>query len=115
MNRVEWKLWTGLSGRQLAGFKFRRQAPIGPYIVDFYCPERRLIIEVDGPPHGETKWSELHDAERDRRLEAHGCRVLRITADEAYEKTDDVLEYLYWELVGNGPSPPRLTARRTSP
>ena len=115
MTKAELKLWSRLCGRQLAGFKFRRQAPIGPYVVDFYCPARKLVIEVDGPQHGETKLSEFQDAERERWLEAHGYRVIRFTADEAYYNTDGTLEFLYWELVGEGPTPPRLTARRTSP
>ena len=115
MTKAELKLWSRLCGRQLAGFKFRRQAPIGPYVVDFYCPARKLVIEVDGPQHGETKLSEFQDAERERWLEAHGYRVIRFTADEAYYNTDGTLEFLYRELVGEGPTPPRLTARRTSP
>jgi len=112
MTKVEWKLWSRLNRRQLAGFKFRRQAPIGPYVVDFYCPALRLVIEVDGPHHDET---ELEDAERDRWLKARGYRVLRFSADEVYDETDDVAETLYWEVGRGSPSPPRLAARRTSP
>ena len=101
MTKVEWKLWSRLSRRQLAGFKFRRQAPIGPYVVDFYCPALRLVIEVDGPHHDET---ELEDAERDRWLKARGYRVLRFSADEVYDETDDVAETLYWEVGRGSPS-----------
>jgi very-short-patch-repair endonuclease len=115
MTQVERKLWSELSRRQVGGFKFRRQAPIGPYVVDFYCPARRLVIEVDGPQHGETPLSEFQDAERDRWLQARDYRVIRFTSDEAYNETDDVVETLYWELVGDSPTPPRLATRRTSP
>jgi very-short-patch-repair endonuclease len=112
MTEVERKLWSRLSRRQLAGFKFRRQAPIGPYVVDFYCPAGRLVIEVDGPTHIAT---EIPDAERDRWLEARGYRVLRFDADQAYDETDAVVEALYREVAAGSPSPPRRAARRTSP
>ena len=63
--------------------------------MDFYCPALRLVIEVDGPHHDET---ELEDAERDRWLKIRGYRVLRLSADEVYDETDDVAEALYREV-----------------
>ena len=51
MTDAERKLWHLLRRKQLAGFRFRRQAPIGPYIADFFCPQTKLIIELDGAPH----------------------------------------------------------------
>ena len=68
-----------MRGRKLGGYKFRRQAPIGPYIADFYAPEARLVVEVDGPIHDQQ---EAADNERTRYLEARGIRVVRIRADD---------------------------------
>ena len=71
----EQKLWATLRGKQL-GVKFRRQHGIGHYIVDFYCPERKLVIEVDGDSHY-TEAAHLKDAQRDNYLQQLGLRVLR--------------------------------------
>ena len=69
-------LWTYLQNRKLLGKKFRRQSSVGPYIVDFYCPECRVAIELDGSVH--TSFQKLeYDAERDRYLQELGIRVLR--------------------------------------
>jgi len=85
MTKVEWKLWAQLRNRQLGGFKFRRQAPIGPYVADFVCFSARLIIEVDGPSHDirldydarRTEWFHRQGFDpRDRRTgrrSARGC------------------------------------------
>ncbi len=70
---AERKLWLLLRSRRFAGYKFRRQAPLGPYILDFICFERRLIIEADGSQHVENG----SDVRRDRWLEAEGFRVRR--------------------------------------
>ena len=71
---VETKLWFRLRGRQICGVKFRRQHPIGPYIVDFCCPDRGLVVELDGGQHAEHTSS---DQARTRFLEAEGYRVVR--------------------------------------
>ena len=71
---AEAKLWPLLRNRNLDGYKFRRQHPIGFYIVDFYCHEARLIIELDGRSHDEQI---EYDAERTEGLEGEGYRVLR--------------------------------------
>ena len=55
MSRTERRLWQRLKGRQLNGFKFRRQVPLGPYVVDFACLEARLVVEVDGEHHAEQR------------------------------------------------------------
>jgi very-short-patch-repair endonuclease len=73
MTPAERVLWYTLRDRRFMGVKFRRQVPIGPYIADFYCPEHRLIIEADGGGHGGPR-----DHARDRWLEDHGFRVLRL-------------------------------------
>ena len=74
---TEARLWAALRNRQLSGAKLRRQQQIGPFIVGFFCPEHRLIVEVDGAIH-ETQRE--HDEERQRMLESCGYRVIRVTA-----------------------------------
>ena len=69
-------LWNKLKGRRMLGYQFARQKPIGPYIVDFYCPALRLVIEVDGESHRERF---QRDMERQKDLEEMGLEVLRFT------------------------------------
>ena len=76
MTPAEIRLWLRLSRRQLDGLRFRRQAPLGTYIVDFFCPERKLIVELDGDHHG-YDFNIAADAERAAWLELQGQRVLR--------------------------------------
>ncbi|MCA1670043.1 MAG: DUF559 domain-containing protein [Thermomicrobia bacterium] len=73
---TEARLWAALRNRQLNGAKFRRQQQIGPCIVDFFCPEHRLIVEVDGTIHDTQQ---AHDEERQRLLESCGYRVIRVS------------------------------------
>lgn len=75
MTPAERKLWAVLRGLPM---RFRRQRPTGPYIVDFYCAEGGLVIEVDGESHYSSK-GQAHDAERDAYLQSLGLRVLRFT------------------------------------
>jgi len=75
--RGEGRLWSWLRNRQCSGFKFRRQTPIGPYIIDFYCAELQLAIELDGGHHN-APWMNEYDGRRSRDLQHHGIRVLRI-------------------------------------
>jgi len=85
---AERRLWAALRGRQLAGFKFRRQHPIGPFVVDFVCLDHGLIIEADGGQHAES----TGDADRTQWLEDHGWRVLRFWNNEILSNTEGVLE-----------------------
>ncbi len=85
---AEGKLWQRLRNRKLDGLKFRRQDPIGPYIVDFVCMSERLIVELDGPSHDERQ---DHDAARTRWLESEGYRVLRFLNEDVHRSIDDVL------------------------
>jgi very-short-patch-repair endonuclease len=73
---AERKLWTILRDRRIAGLKFFRQYSIGPYILDFYCPDERLAVEVDGGQHADVQGQE-HDAKRDRYLRELNIRVIR--------------------------------------
>ncbi|MDZ7749829.1 MAG: DUF559 domain-containing protein [Halofilum sp. (in: g-proteobacteria)] len=98
MTDAEHRLWYHLRARRFAGFRFRRQQPIGPYIVDFECFRARLVVEVDGGQHADTR---DQDAARTRYLRACGYRVLRFWNHEVLTETDAVLERLWQELVGD--------------
>src|SRR5260370_34459725 len=78
MSGTELRVWIRLRGRKLDGWKFRRQHPIGPYYVDFYCPAAKLIVEIDGPRHDYS--NDAYDMRRQAWLEAEGFRVIRFTA-----------------------------------
>ena len=88
---VEALLWRYLRRRQLNGFRFRRQHPIGPYIADFACLEPKLVIELDGSQHIEDA---ARDRRRDRFLRQQGYRVLRFTNDKVSADVDTVLEVI---------------------
>jgi very-short-patch-repair endonuclease len=90
---AEAKLWQHLRNRQLGGWKFVGQAPVGAYFGDFLCRELKLVIEVDGPSHGESH-EVAADADRTRELEAQGYRVLRITNTDIFENLDGALDWL---------------------
>jgi|SRR5665213_839727 len=85
---VERTLWFALRGRRLAGTKFRRQVPIGSYIVDFVCIEQKLIVELDGGQHGDQT---AYDDRRTDFLSREGYRVLRFWNNELVENFDGVL------------------------
>ena len=87
----ERKLWQRLRNRQLSGAKFRRQHPIGPYIVDFFCLEARLTIELDGSQHGEEAQARA-DERRTEYLQQQGYTVLRFWNEEVLDNLDGVLE-----------------------
>jgi very-short-patch-repair endonuclease len=82
---TERRLWRLLRDRRLAGLKFRRQVPIGPYVADFVCLSARLIVEADGPLHDEA-----HDAKRDAWLGGQGFRVLRFPNAMIAERPQEV-------------------------
>jgi very-short-patch-repair endonuclease len=108
MNDVEKLLWSRLRAHRMDGRKFRRQHPLGNYIVDFVCLEARLIIEVDGDTHGNDVREAL-DAQRTAYLEKLGFRVIRFWNDYVMTELDNVTETI-WEvlnpgLVNSSPSP----------
>jgi len=84
-------LWDRLKKKQLSGKKFRRQYSVGPYTLDFFCPEARLAVELDGEPHFNVIRQEL-DAKRDRYLEELGIVVLRFENRDVFENLEFVLE-----------------------
>lgn len=94
---AEQQLWGSLKGRGLCEFKFRRQHSIGPYIVDFYCPEKRLAVELDGAVH-ENELARERDRRRDAFLEQHGIRVLRFPNDAVFERPEQMLSEILQAL-----------------
>jgi very-short-patch-repair endonuclease len=87
---AEQRLWQYLRSGQLAGYGFRRQHPVGPFIVDFFCPAVKLVIEVDGDSHAEQA---EHDAERTRWLgEQKRYRVIRFTNEEVQHNIEAVVD-----------------------
>jgi very-short-patch-repair endonuclease len=83
---AEIRLWSRLRRKQLDSFRFRRQQPLGNYVVDFFCPEAKLIIEVDGGQHAEESDT------RQRWLEARGYRVVRFWNNDVLGNTEGVLQ-----------------------
>lgn len=86
---AEATLWTALKARRLGGFRWRRQFGIGPYIVDFYCPAARLVVELDGAVHDAPEARQYDDA-RTRFLRADGVRVLRFENRVVFEDPEGV-------------------------
>ena len=90
---AERKIWYWLRHRYLGGHKFRRQHPIDSYILDFYCPELKLCIEVDGQSH-DTEATVLYDTKRTVGLATHGVTVVRLRNEHIGEQPDGA-----WSLI----------------
>ena len=98
---AELRLWCLLRDRRLSGFKFRRQVPVGPYIVDFLCVGAKLIVEADGSQHAESP----RDKARDAYLGSQGWKVLRFWNNEVLQNREGVLEtILAHARPASGPS-----------
>ena len=110
MTGPETRLWSALRARQLQGMKFRRQHGIGPYIVDFYCPEQSLVIEVDGDSHANADQI-VRDQLRDKYFQSLGLRVIRYFNDDIVKNVAGVLEDLA-EKLASGSTSPRPSLRR---
>ncbi len=91
-------LWSHLRRRQILGYKFRRQFSVGAYVLDFYCPELKLAIEVDGSSHDSIR-SQRNDLERQTYLEGFGIRFLRFRNDEVEFQTDGVIAAIRKDIV----------------
>jgi len=103
MTDAEHKLWYFLRGHRFHGIKFKRQKPIGPYIVDFVCVQHALIIEVDGGQHADSS----ADKQRDTWLQQRGWRVLRVWNNDVLVNTAAVLEVIHQAVFAVPlPSPP---------
>jgi len=94
MTDAEKKLWQRLRAKQLKGLKFLRQYIIGSYIVDFYCHEEQVVIEIDGSGHMTEKGKEK-DIKRDNYLKSLEIKVFRFNNLEVLNNTDSVMEYLF--------------------
>ena len=94
MNDTEWHVWLRLRGKQVAGYKFRRQMSIGPYFADFVCLSERLVVEIDGPFHDEES-----DARKTAYLESQGFRVARFPVGDVDDSLDEVIHAIYCRLV----------------
>src|SRR5262245_49621288 len=95
MTEAERLLWAKLRKRRFASFKFRRQVPLGPFIADFVCFEKSLIIELDGGQHTVQR---EYDVQRTRWLEDHGFRVVRVWNYELREERETVDEMIWMRL-----------------
>jgi len=103
---AEQLIWRHLKNRQIAGFKFRRQHPLPPFIVDFVCLEAGLVVELDGGQHVERS---AQDAARTSKLNEMGFRVIRFWDDEALKQTEAVLEEVLRQLTASRPLTPALS------
>jgi very-short-patch-repair endonuclease len=101
MTDAERRLWFAMRDRRLAGYKFRRQHPIGEFIVDFACTRHRLVVEADGGQHAEN----VNDGIRTARIGALGWRVLRFWNNDILANTEGVILTILRELETDRPSP----------
>jgi very-short-patch-repair endonuclease len=111
---AEQKLWRYLRSRSLAGLKFVRQELIGPFVVDFVCREKRLVIEIDGGQHAEN----AADAARDQWLTSHRYRVLRFWNNEVLENIQGVWDTIFAAAAAAAPPHPNplpASGERESP
>jgi len=97
MTDAEMLLWSKIRGKQLKGQQFYRQKIIGEYIVDFYCPKSRLVIEVDGGQHYSAEGKE-RDGVRDHYMARAGMAVLRFSDREVFNNLEAVLEEIWRQL-----------------
>lgn len=98
MTDAERQLWQRLRNGQLCGVQFYRQKPLLSFIVDFYCPNAKLVIELDGSQHFEPEHL-AKDGERDAQLAVLGLKVLRFDDRQVLMEADAVLEVVYAEVV----------------
>ena len=111
MTDAERHLWLQLSRKNLSGYRFRRQVPMGPYFVDFACLKARLVIEIDGSQHAQAV---DRDEQRTDWLKSRGFRVLRFWNNDVLQQTEGVLESIRRALLeppGPPPYPPPARGR----
>ena len=112
MTLSEVLLWNKLKQKQMLGYDFDRQRPIDKFIVDFYCKDLKLAIEIDGESHN-YKYSE--DIERQKRLENLGVRFLRFTDMQVKKDIFNVLRAIEYWIYENGPTPNPFKEGRPTP
>ena len=103
MTDAELKLWNELRAHRLMGLGFRRQLPVAGYIVDFACPQKKLIVEVDGSQHGDAD-NAIADETRTKRLEQDGWMVLRFWNDDVIRDIDNVCQHIVIAAGLTGPT-----------
>jgi len=111
---AEVRLWRRLRQFETRGTHFRRQVPIGNFVVDFACMAAHLVIEVDGSQHGDEA-GRFRDGERTRWLEAEGYRVLRFWNSEVSQNLPGVLDVIYAALYGSRDAYPRALTHARQP
>ncbi|MDE2746128.1 MAG: DUF559 domain-containing protein [Chloroflexota bacterium] len=108
---AERHLWGHLRKRQLGGHRFRRQHPVGPYVADFACLQARLLVELDGSQHVDSR---SYDTQRDTYLAEQGFRVLRFWDREVLLETEHVLDVILAALTEGPPQPAAAPPARGS-
>jgi len=91
--------WYTVKNRKIKGMKFRRQHPIGPFIVDFYCDEAKLVIELDGKIH-DLEHIKAYDSSREMHLSSLGLQIMRFTNDQIFNNFDTVIKTVEDYLSG---------------
>ncbi|XZN93791.1 MAG: endonuclease domain-containing protein [Microcoleus sp.] len=114
MTPGEISLWKYVKGKQMMGYDFDRQRPIDEFIVDFYCKQLMLAIEIDGYSH-DSEEAQKRDRERQARLESLGVRFLRFTEEDAKHHVEGVLDVIQAWILQNGYTPIPLKSRGTHP
>ncbi len=114
MPKAEIIMWSKLKQKQLLGYRFRRQYSVGSYVIDFYCPELKLAIEVDGTSHYKDR-AEYYDRNRQESIEKLGIKFLRFNNAEVYQNLNGVLEVISDNVqrIKNLPLNPLLTKKGT--
>lgn len=108
-------IWRYLRGSNLGGYKFRRQQGIGPYVVDFYCPEAGLVLEIDGDSHYQSGAAK-RDKVRQKFIEKMGIKVVRFTDNDVRDSLDEVLATVLQKLrTTPNPSSERRGKKEISP
>ncbi len=97
MTDAERKLWAKIRRKQVEGYQFYRQKPVGDYVVDFFCPRAKLVIEVDGRQHLSDEMAE-YDRIRDEYMSSLGLRVLRFTNTDVLTHIDGVIKSIEGEI-----------------
>ncbi len=105
MTKGERVLWSRIKNSQLNGWKFRRQCGIGRFVVDFYCPQLKLVVEIDGSTHNEGEVFEK-DRARQKFLESLGLTVKRYNGERVFYELDEVLDDLYRTCESLATKPP---------
>jgi len=101
---AEATLWKALKNRSLDGRRFRRQYSVGPFILDFYCPDENLAVELDGEVHNDPLRREYDDA-REVFLQTQGIRVIRFENKEVFKDLDRLLQAIAWHFDKKNSSP----------